>query len=421
MKSITTRGVTIIFLASLFYAYDYLLQSSPGVITNQLLHDFHLNAVSLGVLSAFFFYAYAPTQLIGGVLFDRYGPHALLTIMVAVCAFGALFFAMGDSVWQLSLGRALMGLGSAFAFVGTLILAARWLPIKYFALIAGLLQALGCVGAIIGQVPIAWIVHHQGWRNSFTLLFWVGIGLAVVYLFALRNWPMSHVQRKLEHALDKPKIMRSLACVFSNSQTYWMAIYSFAIWIPVTVFATLWGIPFIAAIYHISTTEAATVGMMVWIGIGIGSPMFGVWSSRIGRRCLPLTMSAILALFSSLAALYLSMPLWVMYIVMFIFGLGASGQALIFAVVQDNNLPAVSGTAMGFNNLAVVAGGAICQPLAGYLLRAHWGGVMQNGVPIYNAMDFQQALMLLPISAGVALAMSLFFIRETHCSPMGRN
>ncbi len=420
MKTITTRGLLIVVLAALFYAYDYLLQSAPGVITNQLLHDFHLDAASLSVLMAFFFYVYAPTQLMGGILFDRYGPHALLTIMVAVCAFGALFFAVGDSVWQLSLGRALMGLGGAFAFVGTLLLTSRWIPLRYFALTAGLLQTLGCLGAIVGQVPIAWIVHHHGWRNSFTILFWVGLGLAVVYLFILRNWPRGMSPHKLEHAADKLSIMTRLTRVFGHGQTYWVAIYSFAIWIPVTVFATLWGIPYITVVYHVSTTEASTVAMMVWLGIAIGSPSFGIWSSKIKRRCLPLSVSAILALIMSLFALYVPLPLWCMYIVMFIFGIGASGQALIFAVVQDNNPPTVSGTAMGFNNLAVVAGGAICQPLAGYLLREHWDGVMQQGIPFYNAADFQQALLLLPICAAVALVMSVFFIRETRCLPVQR-
>jgi hypothetical protein len=106
-----------------------------------------------------------------------------------------------------------------------------------------------------------------------------------------------------------------------------------------------------------------------------------------------------------------------MYVVLFVFGMGAAGQSLIFALVQDNNDPAVVGTAMGFNNLAVVAGGALCQPLAGYLLRLNWSGVVSNGVPVYGIAEFKYALLLLPICYGVALLVSLFGLRETHAKP----
>lgn len=421
MKTITPRGLFIVTLAALFYVYDYILQATPGVITNQLLHDFNLDAASLSLLAAYFFYAYAPTQLVGGLLLDRYGPHLLLSLMVGVCALGALFFAIGHTALALSLGRALMGFGSAFSFVGTLLLAARWLPLKHFALTAGLLQALGCIGAIIGQVPIAWMVQHQGWRTSFSFLFYLGIALMLINFVFLRNWPQGMMQRKLEYAAERRSIMQSLYCVFSNRQTYGIALYSFAIWVPVTVFAALWGIPYIAMLYHIPMTQASTLGMMVWLGIAVGSPLFGVWSARLGRRCLPLSCSAVLALLTSLLALYLPMPLWLMYIVMFVFGMGASGQTLIFAVVQDNNPPAVAGTAMGFNNLAVVASGAICQPLAGYLLRRVWDGAMQSGVPVYSIHNFQQAFLLLPIFAVLALIASIFLIRETYCQPVHEN
>jgi MFS family permease len=214
---------------------------------------------------------------------------------------------------------------------------------------------------------------------------------------------------------SKVSLRQNLRIVFGKPQTYAMAIYSFAIWAPIVVFAALWGIPFIKASYQLSTTQASMVGMMVWLGVGIGSPVFGWWSSMIGKRKLPLATSAFLGLLSAIVVVYFSIPLWMMYVALFVFGLGASGQSLIFAVVQDNNAPKSCGTAMGFNNLAVVAGGAILQPLAGYLIKIHGSSTMVASVPLYNIADFRYALLLLPVCYGVALIFSLFFIRETHC------
>ena len=52
-------------------------------------------------------------QLIAGLMYDRYGPRVLLTIMVAVCAIGAIVFGLASSIWMLVVGRMLMGLASA--------------------------------------------------------------------------------------------------------------------------------------------------------------------------------------------------------------------------------------------------------------------------------------------------------------------
>ncbi len=409
----------ILGAAILFYLYEFVLQSSPGVITQELLQDFNLDAASLSVMSAFFFYAYAPTQLVGGVLYDRFGPRLLITIACTICTLGTACFAFGNSVGFLSAGRFCMGLGGAFSFVGVLILAARWFPLRHFALIAGILQMLGAFAAIGGQVPLAAAVAEWGWRPCFHVLLVFGIALIFGVFIFIRDWPKATLaamreQAEMNNPAAKVPLMESLRVVFSKAQTYWMAIYSFAIWAPIVVFAALWGIPFIKATYQLTTTVASTVGMMVWLGVAFGSPFFGWWSSKISKRKLPLMMSALLGVISAIIVVYISIPLWAMYIVLFVFGLGASGQSLIFAVVQDNNSPKYSGTAMGFNNLAVVAGGAVLQPLAGYLIHFHWSGLMQAGVPAYQVADFRYALLLLPICYGVAFIFSWMFIRETN-------
>jgi MFS family permease len=408
------KPLFIISLAGLFFCYEFMLQSSPSVITNELLRDFHLDAASLSVLAAFFFYAYAPTQLLGGVLYDRFGPRLLMTVAVTICAIGALLFAYGATPAYLSAGRFCMGFGGAFSFVGTLVLASRWLPMRYFPVIVGGLLSIGSLAAIAGQVPMSIAVEAFGWRNCFKFLFFLGVVLAICYWLFIRDWP-SDAEPLDNLSKNKHNIFSILIEVFTKPQTYFMAIYSFAIWSPITVFAALWGIPFVSAVYQVSIPVASTVAMMIWIGIAVGSPLFGEWSERIGKRCFPLSISALVGLIAALMILYVPMSIGWMYFMMFIFGMGAAGQSLIFAVVQDNSNSKIAGTAMGFNNLAVVAGGAICQPLAGYLLRLNWNGTVQSGIPVYNAFAFKQAMVILPVCYAAALVMSLVFIKETFC------
>ena len=53
---------------------------------------------------------------------------------------------------------------------------------------------------------------------------------------------------------------------------------------------------------------------------------------------------------------------------------GGSGQILSFALVKDKNRLESTGTAMGINNIAVVAGGALFQPLMRVFLDLFWHG-----------------------------------------------
>ena len=115
---------------------------SPSVMKPELMSTFHLGAAGFGTLSDFYFYAYTPMQLIVGILIDRFPIRRTLVIAVLMCTAGSLLISVSDLFWLAAVGRVLQGLGSAFAFVSALKLAATWLPVSHFAFVAGSL-ALG--------------------------------------------------------------------------------------------------------------------------------------------------------------------------------------------------------------------------------------------------------------------------------------
>ena len=103
-----------------------------------------------------------------------------------------------------------------------------------------------------------------------------------------------------------------------------------------------------------------------------------------------------------------------MLLVLFVFGLGSGAQSVSFAVVKDNNPPNLVGTASGFNNLSVLVGGAIFQPLVGIFLHRsetlHW----INNAPVYSLKAYQWALMVMPVSYLISLLIVQFLMKESH-------
>ncbi len=154
---------------------------------------------------------------------------------------------------------------------------------------------------------------------------------------------------------------------------------------------------------------------LIWVGIGVGSPLLGWLSDKLESRRISLGLSACLGLLASLILLYVpNVPMFTMYGVLFILGLGAGGQTVSFAVVKDNNPQRLVGTACGFNNLSVLLGGAIFQPLVGVIIHRVSDPIIVNGVPSYPTEAYQKALAVMPSCYLMALFLILFIIKESH-------
>jgi MFS family permease len=404
----------ICILAAAFYMYEFTLQVSLGVMTNELMQDLGLNAASLGLASAFYFYAYTPMQVPAGLLHDRFGPRRTLTFAIMICALGALCFSFSTGVVHASLGRFLMGIGSAFSFSGALMLIARWFPPQHFAVLSGFVQLMSSVGAIGGEVPLAKAIHHWGWRPSMVFLALFGFELALVVWWIVRDFPTTQDQKAAHHPVETDMLSK-LKLLFGNRPAWWIAAYSFLIWAPIAAFAGLWGIPFLVSAYQLTTESASYACAAIWIGIGIGSPLSGWISEQMERRCNVLATCAFLGIISSVALMYITLPLPVLYVALFTMGLAGGGQSLAFCVVRDNSHPKSIGAAIGLNNMATVAGGAILQPIIGYLLYINWDHVMSGKTPVYNAADYRLALLMIPVSYVLAAIVSTRCIKETYC------
>jgi MFS family permease len=415
LKSPLKSAYFIFFLAASFYLYEFILQVAPGVMAEPMMKTFGVGAEGFGTIAAFYFYAYAPMQLPAGLLFDRYGPRKLMIFALVFCGLGSLFFASTDSVFTASLGRFLIGMGSAFSFIGVLVLISRWFPPHYFAVLAGVAQLMSSVGAIFGEMPLAILISYVGWRNASFILALIGFILAVLIWKFICDYPTQRVQTPALGSIFNE--WRRLVAVCKHRYTWITGAYAFCVWTPIAVFAALWGVPYLQEKYHITVILASGLCSAIWFGIGLGSPLLGWMSDKLESRRITLILGAAFGLVATLLLLYVpNISISLMYAVLFLFGFGAGGQSVSFAVVKENNASEYVGTASGFNNLSVLIGGAIFQPLVGFMLN-QWGEYhLQNGVPVYTIASYQKALFIMPLCYFISLLLALFAFKESHPS-----
>ena len=84
-------------IVAIFYLYEFFVRVTPNVILPQLGRDLDADAASLGSAMAFYLWIYAPSQLIVGWLFDRFGTKYLVSTAAIICGVGCVVFAL---VWR---------------------------------------------------------------------------------------------------------------------------------------------------------------------------------------------------------------------------------------------------------------------------------------------------------------------------------
>jgi len=401
-------------LAAVFYCYEYFLRISPSVMTHELMRTYHLTGAQVGSLSAFYYHAYVPMQIIVGLLMDRYGPRRLLTLACLFCAVGTYLFASSDSLCVAEIGRFLVGFGSAFAFVGSMKVATIWLPPQRFALIAGIIVCLGMLGAMCGDIVLDILVSAIGWKVTTYISAVLGVILSFIIWGVIRDVNPQHEMYQ-SHIITFQMVLSGLWRALKNPQIWLNGLVGLLLYLSLSAFAELWGVRYLQEAHGFSSTSAAAANSMIFLGWAVGSPSWGWFSDYIKRRSLPIIVASIGALILICILLYVPhLSVSSVYLLSFIFGVLSSVQILVFAICREVSPLKIVATAIALTNMIVMIGGNLFQPLVGKLLDMFWSGTMVEGARIYSTAAYQMALSVLPISILLAIVI-MFFVRETHC------
>ena len=374
-------------------------------MVDDLMKEFSVGAAILGYLSATYLYIYAALQIPLGLVVDKYGLRGVVAGACALCGIGSIIFSLADSVYLAYLGRGLVGAGAAFSFVGALNMAARWFPSR-FAVLGGWAQMMGSAGGFVGQAPLSLVVAIFGWRSCNLSLGIAGLFLAILLLFTVRD------PKEDQKPRDNFSIWVSLKNVCANTQTWLATVAAAGLTGALLAFGGLWGVPYLMKARAIDKPDAASFISIIFVGWAIGAPFFGWLSDRIGRRRILLlwgTFGAALTTGTTILVPTLSTTLVI--VILFLQGFFSASMILGFALAKDNNPPESSGVALGLINTFVVGSGAILQPLVGVLLDYRWTGEMFDGIRVFNLMDFQVSMLILPFVCLISFA-SAFYIRE---------
>lgn len=196
-SGIRWRIVALLVLAS-FVAY--LLRSNLSVAGERMIVDLGLSKVQLGAVLAAFAWGYAIFQFPGGIWGDRIGSRRAIAILAV--GWGVVNLAVGFTpstsvaspvvvIASLMTLRFLMGVLQAplVVFGGTI---ASWFPVTGWAVPNGWVNVGLTFGAAATGPLITWLVSTVGWRGSFMATAPLGLVLAGIWWWYVRDTPAEH-------------------------------------------------------------------------------------------------------------------------------------------------------------------------------------------------------------------------------------
>src|SRR3954466_8676222 len=105
-------------IASVFYAYQYILRVMPNIMLNDIMEQFDMSATTFGQFSGIYYIGYSLMHLPVGIMLDRYGPKKIMTGCILLTVIGILPLLFSDYWIYPIAGRFLMGIGASAAILG---------------------------------------------------------------------------------------------------------------------------------------------------------------------------------------------------------------------------------------------------------------------------------------------------------------
>ncbi len=400
----------VCFTASFFFFYEFVQGNMFASIADNIMYDFHIQADKMTYLSSVYYLSNVIFLFVAGMLLDRFSTRNTILLWMFLCVISTFVLAYTHSFYCALFCRFVMGVGSAFCFLGPIRIASRWFPPKRMALVTGAIVTMGMAGGMLAQFPLTKLVLLVGWRDSMMAVGWLGVLMWVAMVFFIKEKSRPTVLHK-SHDISFFSLAKK---AYLNSETLLVALYASLMNMAVAVFGAMMGSLYLMQRLGVDKEDASLVNSMLFLGAIIGGPFIGWCSDKLGLRTLPMKFGAIASLLTVLAILYLPVSLGAMAWLFFLLGFFTASQVISYALVAESSSPAMTATAVSIVSIMTQGGYIVYQSLFGRLLLWHGEMRMVDGVPVYSLSNYQTAAMILPLGLGLALLVAIK-LKETYC------
>lgn len=347
------------------YFFVYFQRMSVSVVGSDIVGEV---GGSIGYLSSAYFWAYTAMQIPSGLLADRIGPRRAGAIFMSIAAAGSLLTFAADSFAAVVAGKIMIAVGMAVVYIPLMKLVSVWFPARDFAVLSGIVIAVGNVGAIAASGPLALLADAIGWRDVFLVLGAVTLTLAALCALVVRDSPGGEIDKR-----ERVPVLRGLRLVFSGGRRFWnCALAYFLVYGTIMTFQGTWAVKYFDSVYGFALSAA---WMVTAIGVGkiastvaVGAMVSrGILRSKrrtmmFGTGCFAVVWVIIYAFAGDIGAY------WFWFSVSLLFGFFGGFMSLSFAQVKEWYPISVAGTAVAGMNVFLFLGASVSTAISGAIV-----------------------------------------------------
>ncbi|MDR2667213.1 MAG: MFS transporter [Holosporales bacterium] len=401
-----SAAIPSILICWIFYLYGYIVKVEPSVLADELMTEFGMTSSIFGLVVSIVYIPYVILQIPCGIIADKLGTKVVVSISAAICSLGVFIFGLASSIIQLEIGRFLIGLATAAAFLCCGKIAADFFDKRKYAMLMGVAMCMGGIGGVAGSAPTAFLIASLGWRNATFAIAILGVVITIAAVFLMRNSTKSPTK-------SDPKLLEGLKIISKNPRAWLLGFYGATTYLPLSALAELWVVPFMERRFDVTTEMATAASIVLFISFGFGSAITAWIAEKVNSCKKTIIVSSFCVIFSFWLALYNdSIDFYTCLFLLFIGGTCAGANTLCFTIGYYIVPEKFCGTSAGFINTLIMASGILFQPLLGKLLDFFRNGlVTADGAPIYNLTAYRSAFLCV-IVAMLTGIVATFFIDD---------
>ena len=358
---------TLIFIGAMFYFFaNFQRIAIPGAVFDVLQHELRVSAPYITAFGAIFMYIYAFSQLVNGVLVDRYGGLRVMMAGGVVLALGCLLFPATSNLALMYFSRALVGLGGSMFYLSLIRELRECFSDKNFGIAISVMLCIGYSGGIAANAPFVFAMKYLAWREI--LFISAGVVVAALLIFILLSAKIRFPE------INKNVKLRILPFRLVLHKRHNRNLFSFAccnFGISYAIQAIL-GKKFLEDFCLMSSSKAA----MVLSGMAVIAAVFNIVNAAFCRMChnhrvIFLKNASVITFVSLLLIcifLIFNIRTDAIAIIFCILAANASLTSLLVPVLHLTNRKMISGTAVSIMNFCFFMMVGILGTAAGFLL-----------------------------------------------------
>lgn len=251
-------------VASIFYAYQYIIRVMPSIMMPEIMDKFQMDTILFGQFSGIYYIGYSLMHLPVGIALDHYGPRKVMPLCILLTIIGTMPIILTDSSIYPIIGRVFVGIGSSAAILGVFKIVRLGFEEAKFTRMLSMAVSIGLIGAIYGGGPVNYMNDKYGYVAVVTIFAVIGVGLSIVTYWIVPD---------IKEAKKSTSPISDIIEVITNPRVILVCLLAGMMVGPVEGFADVWGKQYLKQSYGFDSAIAGSLPSMIFVGMCFGAPV----------------------------------------------------------------------------------------------------------------------------------------------------